>query len=79
MNIILLALIFVISLSILIISLLSSKKYKDVCEDDHQVVSYNNSILVGTLFIIILVTILFFTNKNTVSKFSFGWGSSKSM
>lgn len=72
MNIILLALIFVISLSMLIISLLSSKKYKDVCEDDHQIVTYNNSSLVGALFIIILVTILFFTNKNTVSKFSFG-------
>ena len=72
MSIILLVLIFVISLSILFVSLLSNKKYKDVCEDDHQVVTYNNSILVGALFIIILVIILFFTNKNTVSKFSFG-------
>ena len=72
MNIILLALIFVISLSILIISLLSNKKYKDVCEDDHQLVTYNNSILVGALLIIILVAILFFTNRNIVSKFSFG-------
>jgi len=72
MNIILLSLIFVISLIILILCFLSGKKYKDVCGDDHQIVTYNNSILVGTLLIIILVTILFFINKNTVSKFSFG-------
>ena len=72
MNIILLALIFVISLSILIICLLSRKKYKDICEDDHQIIIYNNAILYGALLIIILVSILFFTNKNTVSKFSFG-------
>ena len=80
MNIILLCFfISFISLTIIIISLLSNKKYKDNCEDDHQIVNYNHIILFGALLIIILVAILFFTNRNIVSKFSFGWGSSKSM
>jgi uncharacterized membrane protein len=79
MNTILLGLIVVINLSVLIVSILSRNKYKNNCEDDNQIVTYNNVILFGALLIIILIAILFFTNKNTVSKFSFGWGSSKSM
>ena len=79
MNTILLGLIVIINLSILIVSILNRNKYKDNCDDDHQMVTYNNVILFGSLVIIILISILFFTNKNTVSKFSFGWGSSKSM
>ncbi len=79
MNTILLGLIVVINLSVLIVSILSRNKYKNNCEDDNQIVTYNNVILFGALLIIIIIAILFFTNKNTVSKFSFGWGSSKSM
>jgi len=72
MNTILLGLIVVINLSVLIVSILSRNKYKNNCEDDNQIVTYNNVILFGALLIIILIAILFFTNKNTVSKFSFG-------
>ena len=72
MNVIILLLITLLSLGTIIISLLSSKKYKENCEDDHQVTNYNNVILVGGLLNIILVGILFFTTRKNVSKFAFG-------
>lgn len=72
MNTILLGLIALISFSIIIISSLSNKKYKDDCENKHRIINYNYAILLGSLIIILLVVILFFTNRNIVSKFSFG-------
>lgn len=72
MNTILLGLIVIINLSILIVTILSRNKYKDNCKYDHQIITYNNVVLFGSLVIIILIAILFFINKNTVSKFSFG-------